>query len=249
MLISHKLYKVSMELTAFITSSQEELEKVAYQTSALNYHRYFIIVGFDVNRNSRHFRDTDSFLEIESLDKTNTEVLKRLVLVYSPPDYENIALYTSNNIISLSELQNLFHDLLNGKHTKTDYLFSISRMNFVFENYTPESLPVSPLDLSEIIDDAMMEKPISFDHFKVALRELLPEYNFALDQSCMSMGNDLKNIILEHNKNNFIPKMTVYYNEIKEHEKCIMFFDLDPGLTKYSSKIISIEGYVVYFKF
>jgi len=166
--------------------------------------------------------------------------MRRLVLVYSPPDYENIALYVSNNIISLPELQNLFHDLLNGRHTKTDYLISISRMNFVFENINTENSNVNPLDYSDIITDAMMEKPISLEHFKIALKELLPEYNFALDQSCMSMGNDLKNIILEHNKNNFIPKMTVYYNEIKEHEKCIMFFDLDPGLEKYSTKIISI---------
>jgi hypothetical protein len=230
-------------------ASQDELEKIAYQTSALNYHRYFIIVGFDVNRNYRQLRETDSFLEIQSLDKTNIEMIKRLVLVYSPPDYENIAMFISNNIVSLPELQNLFHDLLNGKHTKTDYLFSISRMNFVFENHVVESAPVNPLDFSEIIDNAMMEKPISFDHFKIALRELLPEYNFALDQSCMSMSNDFKNIVLDHNKKNFIPKMTVYYNEIKEHERCIMFFDLDPGLLKYSSKIISIEGYVVYFKF
>jgi hypothetical protein len=238
-----------MELVAFIAETQEELEKVAYQTSALNYHRYYIIVGFTVNRNYRHLRDTDSFLEIQSLDKSNTEIIRRLVLVYSPPDYENIALYVSNNIISLPELQNLFHDLLNGRHTKTDYLISISRMNFVFENINSENSNVNPLDYSDIITDAMMEKPISLEHFKIALKELLPEYNFALDQSCMSMGNDLKNIILEHNKNNFIPKMTVYYNEIKEHEKCIMFFDLDPGLEKYSTKIISIEGYVVYFKF
>ena len=238
-----------MELTAFITASQEELEKVAYQTSALNYHRYFIIVGFDVNRNNRFFKETDSFLEIQSLDKSNIEILKRLVLVYSPPDYENIALYISNNIISLPELQNLFHDLLNGKHTKTDYLLSISRMNFVFENYIPESLPVSTLDLSEIIDNAMMEKPISFDHFKIALKELLPEYTFSLDQSCMSMHNDIKNLLIEHNKANYVPKMTAYYNEIKEHEKCVMFFDLDPSVENYSSKIISIEGYVVYFRF
>lgn len=238
-----------MELTAFITSSQEELEKVAYQTSALNYHRYFIIVGFDVNRNNRFFKDTDSFLEIQSLDKSNNEILKRLVLVYSPPDYENIALYISNNIISLPELQNLFHDLLNGKHTKTDYLFSISRMNFVFENYISESLPVDTLDLSEIIDNAMMEKPISFDHFKVALKELLPEYTFGLDQSCMSMHNDIKNLIIEHNKANYAPKITAYYNEIKEHEKCVMFFNLDPNIKNYSSKIISTEGYVVYFRF
>jgi len=238
-----------MELVAFIAESQEELEKVAYQTSALNYHRYYIIVGFSVNRNYRHLRETDSFLEIQSLEKSNIEILKRLVLVYSPPDYENIAFYISNNIISLSELQNLFHDLLNGKHTKTDYLFSISRMNFVFENHAPESSSIDILDLSEIIDNAMMEKPISFDHFKAALKELLPEYTFALDQSCMSMHNDIKNIIIEHNKANYVPKMTAYYNEIKEHEKCVMFFDLDPGIENYSSKIISIEGYVVYFKF
>ena len=238
-----------MELTAFITTSQEELEKVAYQTSALNYHRYFIIVGFDVNRNNRFFRDTDSFLEIESLNKSNIEVLKRLILVYSPPDYENIAFYISNNIISLPELQNLFHELLNGKHTITDYLFSISRMNFVFENNASEPLTVNPIDYSEIIQDAMMEKPISFEHFKIAVKELLPEYTYALDQTCMSMNNDLKNIIIEHNKNNFVPKMTAYYNEIKEHEKCIMFFNSDQAMSNYSSKIISIEGYVVYFRF
>jgi hypothetical protein len=238
-----------MELVSFISASQEELEKIAYQTSALNYHRYFIIVGFDVNRSNRFFRDTDSFLEIQSLDKSNIEILKRLVLVYSPPDYENIAFYISNNIISLSELQNLFHDLLNGKHTKTDYLFSISRMNFVFENHIPESSPVDPIDFSEIIDSAMMEKPISFDHFKIALKELLPEYTFGLDQSCMSMNNDIKNLLIEHNKSNYVPKMTAYYNEIKEHEKCVMFFDLDPIVKNYSSKIISIEGYVVYFRF
>ena len=238
-----------MELVAFIIDSQEELEKIAYQTSALNYHRYFIITGFAVNRNNRNLRDTDSFLEIESLDKSNIEMIKRLVLVYSPPDYEHIAMYISNNIISLPELQNLFHDILNGRHTKTDYLFSISRMNFVFEIGNEESSPINPLEYSEIIENAMMENPISLDHFKIALKELLPQYTFALDQSCMSMRNDLKNIILEHNKSNFIPKMTIYYNEIKEHEKCIMFFDIDPGITNYSSKIISIEGYVVYFKF
>lgn len=238
-----------MELTAFIVSSQDELEKVAYQTSSLNYHRYFIIVGFDVNRNNRFFKDTDSFLEIQSLDKSNIEIIKRLVLVYSPPDYENIALYISNNIISLPELQNLFHDLLNGKHTKTDYLLSISRMNFVFENSNLESSPVNLLDLSEIIDNAMMEKPISFEHFKIALKELLPEYTFGLDQSCIAMHNDIKNLLIEHNKANFVPRMTAYYNEIKEHEKCVMFFNLDPGVDNYSSKIISIEGYVVYFRF
>lgn len=238
-----------MELVSFILTSQEELEKVAYQTSALNYHRYFIIVGFDVNRGSRHFKDTDSFLEIQSLDKSNIEIIKRLVLVYSPPDYEHIAFYISNNIISLPELQNLFHDLLNGKHTKTDYLFSISRMNFVFENIVTEPVTNSSLDYSEIINNAMMGKPISYDNFKIALKELLPEYTYNLDQSCMSINNDLKNILLEHNKKNYAPKLTAYYNEIKEHEKCIMFFNLDPNIKSYSSKIITTEGYVVYFRF
>lgn len=238
-----------MELVAFIANSQDELEKIAYQTSAINYHRYFIIVGFSVNREYRSLKETDSFLEIQSLDINNIEVLRRLVLVYSPPDYENIALYTSNNIISLSELQNVFHDLLNGKLTKNDYLVSISRMNFVFENIEVIKEEVNPVDYGDIIQNAMMETPISYEHFKLALKELLPEYTMSLDQSCIPMNNDLKNLILEHNKKNFIPKITTYFNEIKEHEKCIMFFDVDPSITNYSSKIISIEGYVVYFRF
>lgn len=239
-----------MELVAFIANSQDELEKLAYQTSAINYHRYFIIVGFSVNREHRSLRETDSFLEIQSLDISNIEVLRRLILVYSPPDYENVALYTSNNIISLSELQNLFHNLLNAKLTKNDYLISISRMNFVFENIeVKKEDEVNPIDYGEIIQDAMMEKPISYEHFKLALKELLPEYNMLLDQSCIPLNNDLKNIVLDHNKKNFIPKITTYFNEIKEHEKCIMFFDVDPMMTNYSTKIISIEGYVVYFRF
>ena len=121
-------------------------------------------------------------------------------------------------------------------------------MNFVFEKQLPEKEAVNPLEYSEIIDDAMMEKPISYDHFKIAVKELLPEYTFMLDQSCMVMNNDLTNILLDHNKKNYIPKLTTYYNEIKEHEKCIMFFDSDPILQNYSSKIISIEGYVVYMR-
>ena len=239
-----------MELVAFIANSQDELEKLAYQTSAINYHRYFITVGFSVNREHRSLRETDSFLEIQSLDISNIEVLRRLILVYSPPDYENVALYTSNNIISLSELQNLFHNLLNAKLTKNDYLISISRMNFVFENIeVKKEDEVNPIDYGEIIQDAKMEKPISYEHFKLALKELLPEYNMLLDQSCIPLNNDLKNIVLDHNKKNFIPKITTYFNEIKEHEKCIMFFDVDPMMTNYSTKIISIEGYVVYFRF
>ena len=240
---------MNMELVSFIADSQDELDKIAYQTSAINYHRYFITIGFEVNRNNRYLKETDSFLEIQNLDKSNIEMLKRLVLVYSPPDYENIAFYVSNNIISLPELQNLFHDLLNGKLTKKDYLFSISRMNFVFENITSTENTVDIIDYSEIIENAMMEKPISFDHFKIALKELFPEYTLTLDQSCMSMNNDLKNIIIDHNKNNYVPKLITYYNKIKEHEKCIMFFDSDQNIQNYSSKIVSIEGYVVYFRF
>ena len=85
-------------LVVFITQSQEEVEKVAYQTSALNYHRYFITIGYNVNSDSKYFRETDSYLEIESLDLSNVEIIKRLVLVYSPPNYEHLAIYISNNI-------------------------------------------------------------------------------------------------------------------------------------------------------
>jgi hypothetical protein len=109
----------------FVVFSKEELEKVAYQTSQLNYHRYFILVGFESSNKSRFIFDTDSFIEVKEYDK-NISFLKRLILCYSLPNYENIAVYTSNNILSLNELQNLFHSLMNGEHTTKDYLFSLS---------------------------------------------------------------------------------------------------------------------------
>ena len=55
-------------LVCFLIKSQEELEKVAYQTSQINYHRYFILVGFEASKTSRFTIDTDSFLEIKSYD-------------------------------------------------------------------------------------------------------------------------------------------------------------------------------------
>lgn len=235
-------------LVVFITHSQEEIEKLAYQTSTLNYHRYFITIGYTVNSDAKYFRETDSYLEIIELDTNNLEILKRLVLVYSPPNYEHIVIYVMNNIISLIELQTAFHDLLNGKLTDKDYLFSLSRMGFVYENKNTESVTNIDIDFSEIINNAMSEIPISFSDLKIVLKELLPENSYILDQSCIHMPNELKNIVLEYNKNNFKTKMTVFYNDIKEHEKCIMIFDIDPKLQKYSSKIITIEGYVVYFK-
>ena len=64
---------MNMELVSFIADSQDELDKIAYQTSAINYHRYFITIGFEVNRNNKYFKETDSFLEIQNLTRFFSE--------------------------------------------------------------------------------------------------------------------------------------------------------------------------------
>jgi len=234
-------------LVCFVINSQEELEKVAYQTSQLNYHRYFILVGFESSKNSRFILDTDSFIEIKEFDK-NILFLKRLILCYSLPNYENIAVFTANNIISLNELQQLFHTLINGEHTTKDYLFSMSRADFVFnsQNETAENIPTS--QYGEIISKAMDGQMVSYEEMKISLIELLPERNLILDQSCEKMPFELQNIILEHNKKNYLTKTTVFYNKIKEHEDCIMFFDLPSNVNDVSFKLCSIEGFEVYFR-
>lgn len=234
-------------LVCFVVQSQEELEKVAYQTSQLNYHRYFILVGFESLKNSRFVFDTDSFIEIKEYDKS-ISFLKRLVLCYSLPNYENIAVYTTNNIISLNELQTLFHSLMNGEHTNKDYLFSLSRADFVFNSEQQNEEVIQTSQYGEVINRAMDGQMVSYEEMKISLIELLPERNLILDQSCEKMPLELQNIILEHNKKNYLTKTTVFYNKVKEHDECIMFFDLPAKISEYTFKICSIEGFEVYFR-
>lgn len=240
------MYKIFVDnLVCFIVSSQEELDKVSYQTSQLNYHRYFILLGFEATKNSRFTLDTDSFIEIKNKSENNN-FIKKLILCYSMPNYENIAVYTSNNVISLNDLQQLFHSLMNGTHTKKDYLFSISRADFVFNESDSAPSVTESDNYSDIITRAMNNEMISYDEFKIAMKELLPEKNLIMDESCVYMPFELQNIILEHNKNNFLTKLNVYYNKIKEHDECIMLFDLPTNINKYSMQIKSIEGFELY---
>lgn len=239
--------KLVNNLVCFVVQSQEELEKVAYQTSQLNYHRYFILVGFESLKNSRFVFDTDSFIEIKEYDKS-ISFLKRLVLCYSLPNYENIAVYTTNNIISLNELQTLFHSLMNGEHTNKDYLFSLSRADFVFNSEQQNEEVIQTSQYGEVIARAMDGQMVSYEEMKISLIELLPERNLILDQSCEKMPLELQNIILEHNKKNYLTKTTVFYNKVKEHDECIMFFDLPAKISEYTFKICSIEGFEVYFR-
>lgn len=241
------MYKISVNnLVCFIVTKQEELEKIAYQTSQLNYHRYFILVGFEAEKNSRFTIDTDSFIEIKNYEN-DIYFLKKLILCYSLPNYENIAVYTSNNIISLNELQQLYHSLMNGEHTKKDYLFSISRADFVFNNEIQNISDSVNLDeYSEILSQAMNGEMISYESFKIAMKELLPDKNLIMDDSCEFMPFELQNIILEHNKKSYLTKINVYYNKIKEHDECVMLFDLPTNISKYSMQIKSIEGFELY---
>lgn len=244
------LYKTIVNnLVCFVVNSADELEKVAYQTSQLSYHRYFILVGFEASKNSRFIFDTDSFIEIKEYDK-NISFLKRLILCYSLPNYENIAVYKSNNIFNLNELQLLFHTLMNGEHTVRDYLFSVSRADFVFNNNDgiSEEEKIPTTNYGDIITRAMDGLTVSYEEMKIALIELLPERNIILDESCERMPLEIQNIFLEHNKKNYLTKTTIFYNKIKEQDECILFFDLPTNITNYSYKICSIEGFEVYFK-
>ena len=195
----------------------------------------------------RHQRN--KVLEIIKSYDDDTNLLKRLILCYSLPNYENIAVYLSNNVLSLNDLQQCFHSLLNGEHTNKDYLFSISRADFVF-NSVVESLDTNQAitNYSDIISQAMNGELISYGDFKIAMKELLPEKNLIMDASCEFMPFELQNIIIEHNKNNYLTKINFYYNRIKEHDDCIMLFDLPTTISNYSMQIKSIEGFELYYR-
>jgi hypothetical protein len=232
-------------LLVFICQNQNEAEQLAVISSNVNAHRYFIIVGFEINKQSSFFLETDSFLMLEKIDLNNKEQLARLCLLYSLPNFENILIINNNKMFTEKEANHIF---LNLKNT-LDYAMLLSRSDYALNGLKLDTEDINVLDYGNIMQKAMNEEELTFQEFKIALKELLPPANLNLsERSTMFLAKEIKEIILIHNKNYKNETLDVLLDEAAK-EKCLLFSTNDFQKEKYTTKIVCGNEIVVYFYF
>jgi len=232
-------------LLVFICQSQNEAEQIAVISSNVNANRYFIIVGFEINKQSNFFLETDSFLLLEKIDLNNKEQIARLSLLYSMANYENILIYLNSKMFVENEANQIFLKLKN----TYDFALLLSRSSYALNGYQHEEDTVSTLDYGMIMQKAMNEEKLTFEEFKIALQELLPPVTLNLsERSTMFLTKELKEIILLHNREYRSEVLDVLLDETAM-DKCLLFSTNDFNKEKYTTKIICGDEIVVYFYF
>jgi len=232
-------------LLVFICQNQNEAEQLAVISTNVDAHRYFIIVGFEINKQSSFFLETDSFLMLEKIDLKNKEQMVRLCLLYSLPNFENILIINNNKMFVEKEVKHVF---LNLKNT-LDYAILLSRSDYALNGLQKEVDDVNILDYGQIMQKAMNEEVLTFQEFKIALKELLPAVTLNLsERSTMFLAKEIKEIILIHNKEYKSEVLDVLLDETPK-EKCLLFSTSDFDKEKYTTKLVCGNEIVVYFYF
>jgi len=232
-------------LLVFICQNQNEAEQLAVISTNVDAHRYFIIVGFEINKQSSFFLETDSFLMLEKIDLKNQEQMARLCLLYSLPNFENILIINNNKMFVEKEIKHVF---LNFKNT-LDYAILLSRSDYALNGLQKEVDDVNVLDYGQIMQKAMNEEVLTFQEFKIALKELLPAVTLNLsERSTMFLAKEIKEIILIHNKEYKSEVLDVLLDETAK-EKCLLFSTSDFDKEKYTTKLVCGNEIVVYFYF
>jgi hypothetical protein len=232
-------------LLVFICQNQNEAEQLAVISTNVDAHRYFIIVGFEINKQSSFFLETDSFLILEKIDLKNKEQMARLCLLYSLPNFENILIINNNKMFVEKEVKHVF---LNFKNT-LDYAILLSRSDYALNGLHKEVDDVNVLDYGQIMQKAMNEEVLTFQEFKIALKELLPAVTLNLsERSTMFLAKEIKEIILIHNKEYKSDVLDVLLDETPK-EKCLLFSTSDFDKEKYTTKLVCGNEIVVYFYF
>jgi hypothetical protein len=232
-------------LLVFICQNQNEAEQLAVISTNVDAHRYFIIVGFEINKQSSFFLETDSFLMLEKIDLKNQEQMARLCLLYSLPNFENILIINNNKMFVEKEVKHVF---LNFKNT-LDYAILLSRSDYALNGLQKEVDDFNVLDYGQIMQKAMNEEVLTFQEFKIALKELLPAVTLNLsERSTMFLAKEIKEIILIHNKEYKSEVLDVLLDETAK-EKCLLFSTSDFDKEKYTTKLVCGNEIVVYFYF
>jgi len=228
-------------LLVFICTSQEDVLRISKKSSDYSFHRYYITTGFEINKQSDIFSDSDSFLSVDELDSKNYSAMSRIALLYSMPSYENIIILKSNEMFDLAEIKFIFGKLEKGDQISRDYLIILQRQNVALSGFpdVQDELPV--IDYGLIMNRAMNEEMLKDQELKIALSELMPPCNYIFEDD---IDKNIKNIFIQTSSPSSKQSYGVYLNRQPEGKGVVVDYK-NSDIKKYTAKLVC-ENFAVY---
>lgn len=228
-------------LLVFICTSQEDFLRISKKSSDYSFHRYYITTGFEINKQSDIFSDSDSFLSVDELDSKNYSAMSRIALLYSMPSYENIIILKSNEMFDLAEIKFIFGKLEKGDQISRDYLIILQRQNVALNGFpdVQDELPV--IDYGLIMNRAMNEEMLKDQELKIALSELMPPCNYIFEDD---IDKNIKNIFIQTSSPSSKQSYGVYLNRQPEGKGVVVDYK-NSDIKKYTAKLVC-ENFAVY---
>ena len=228
-------------LLVFICTSQEDVLRISKKSSDYSFHRYYITTGFEINKQSDIFSDSDSFLSVDELDSKNYSAMSRIALLYSMPSYENIIILKSNEMFDLAEIKFIFGKLEKGDQISRDYLVILQRQNVALNGLpdVQDELPV--IDYGLIMNRAMNEEMLKDQELKIALSELMPPCNYTFEDE---IDKNIKNIFIQTSSPSSKQNYGVFLNRQPEGKGIVIDYK-NTQIKKYTAKLVC-ENFAVY---
>jgi hypothetical protein len=228
-------------LLVFICTSQEDVLRISKKSSDYSFHRYYITTGFEINKQSDIFSDSDSFLSVHELDSKNYSAMSRIALLYSMPSYENIIILKSNEMFDLAEIKFIFGKLEKGDQISRDYLVILQRQNVALNGFpdVQDELPV--IDYGLIMNRAMNEEMLKDQELKIALSELMPPCNYTFEDE---IDKNIKNIFIQTSSPSSKQSYGVFLNRQPEGKGIVIDYK-NTQIKKYTAKLVC-ENFAVY---
>lgn len=230
------MYKKNMSLLLiFLCQNESDVEKFNKESRNLPYHRMFVMS----NKFLKDFIDSqknDSFIVLD-YSKQNLNQIIRFVSLYSNPQYSELLLFLNQNV----EIKKTIEIIQ--KHNKvesTNYIF-VTRFDLALNGFNIDNIEkqTDPLTFYEDISSALRGEIVNNKVFIEALREILPESKYIIDEN-INLDNEIRILINSKNKNS----RSEYYVTDKiisdSVKNTILFTESD--MNKYKYVIKRIDG-------
>ena len=230
-------------LVVFICTTSLEFFNVLDETAKIPFHRYFIIPDDNIrNTTELSIKSTDSFLYM-NIKNIDYNFIQRLVVAYSTPNYENIAISKKNQNINFFSITSSFNEI---NYFDNEEFLGFTRRQFVFDGQKQnkaenKSQKIDDYDFIENISLALDGQPVSEKMFMMALEEILPLCKIDFDRSSSNLDKEIVKLISSKNHQSSSTVYQVFYEILPAELRNKIIFTKDE-LDVYSYVIRRTDG-------